>query len=191
MTATRRDRARVRAAPAREFSLVSTASFIVEDRRWRDVPGLLALLRRAARLAASGPPDARTRSAPPFSVLLADSERLRALNGQFRGKDKSTNVLSFPAARVEGHPYLGDIALAYGVVAEEAAAQNKDFAAHAAHLVIHGVLHLQGHDHENASDAARMEGLEIRLLAELGIANPYAPRAPIARGPVRSRRKAL
>jgi probable rRNA maturation factor len=166
---------------------VSLTTFIVEDRRWRDVTGLLALLRRAARLAALD----MQGSAPPFSVLLADSERLRALNGRFRGKDTSTNVLSFPAARVEGHPYLGDIALAYGVVAEEAAAQNKDFAAHAAHLVIHGVLHLQGHDHENASDAARMEGLEIRLLAELGIANPYAPRAPAARRPVRSRRKAL
>jgi probable rRNA maturation factor len=92
------------------------------------------------------------------------------LNTHFRGKNKPTNVLSFPSS---DPAYLGDIAIAYGVVAREAKAQKKRIKAHAAHLAVHGVLHLLGFDHEIETDAVVMEGLETRILATLGLADPY------------------
>jgi probable rRNA maturation factor len=108
-----------------------------------------------------------------FTILLADDERLRALNLAFRGKDKPTNVLSFPAAaNDDGH--AGDIALAYGVTRDEARAAGKTIADHASHLVVHGVLHLAGLDHEKKRDAEEMEGLEVKILSRLGIRDPYA-----------------
>ena len=143
-------------------------SVIVEDPRWRDDPSVLPLVRRAARLALQG-------EAPPaLTILLTNDAKLRALNASFRGYDKPTNVLSFPSASSD-EPYLGDVALGRGVVAREARAQGKTFAAHVAHLVIHGILHLTGHDHEKPKDARVMEALETSLLAKLGIADPYAP----------------
>ena len=108
-----------------------------------------------------------------MTILLTNNIKLRALNATFRGKDKPTNVLSFPA---EG-PYLGDIAVAFGVTSREAREAGKPFAAHATHLVVHGVLHLLGYDHERVTEARSMEQLEIAILAELGIANPYVARA--------------
>ena len=93
---------------------------------------------------------------------------MRALNRDFRGKDKPTNVLSFPG----GGDYRGDIAIAYGVTRREAKAAGKSFADHATHLVVHGVLHLAGHDHERPKDAKVMEPLEVKILARLGIADP-------------------
>ena len=112
-------------------------------------------------------------AAGALTILLADDAALRRLNREFRGKDKPTNVLSFPAApNPEGH--LGDIAIAYGVTAREAAEGGKSFADHATHLAVHGVLHLLGYDHETEAEAAIMEPLETAILAELGIADPYA-----------------
>jgi probable rRNA maturation factor len=149
----------------------------VEEPRWREDASIVRLIRRAARLA--------LKSAAPngaVTILLTDDKKLRALNASFRGLDKPTNVLSFPAG--DASSYLGDIALAYGVVSREARAQGKEFAAHAAHLAVHGTLHLQGHDHEDGKEAQKMEALEITLLARLGIADPYAPR------PYTRRRKA-
>ncbi len=110
--------------------------------------------------------------------MLADNRLSRRLNRTWRGKDKPTNVLSFPAADGEARPkdaprLLGDVVLAGGVVAAEAEAQGKRLSAHLAHLVVHGVLHLLGHDHERDRDAKRMEALEIRILRTLGVANPY------------------
>ena len=99
---------------------------------------------------------------------------MRALNASFRGKDKVTNVLSFSAA--DDPSSLGDIAMAYGLVKREARAQGKNFADHAAHLAMHGTLHLLGWDHEKAKDARRMEAVETQLLAALGIADPYRAR---------------
>ena len=99
---------------------------------------------------------------------------MRALNASFRGKDKVTNVLSFSAA--DDPSSLGDIAMAYGLVKREARAQGKNFADHAAHLAMHGTLHLLGWDHEKAKDARRMEAVETQLLAGLGIADPYRAR---------------
>jgi probable rRNA maturation factor len=106
-------------------------------------------------------------------ILLADDAAIHDLNARFRGQDKPTNVLSFPAPEnPEGH--LGDIALAYGVCAREAAEQGKRLAHHLQHLVAHGVLHLLGYDHMNDDEAREMEGLESIVLAGLGVADPYA-----------------
>ena len=111
------------------------------------------------------------------SVLLGDDAAIAELNRQFRGKAGPTNVLSFPPAQVgEGAPagFLGDIALAAETIAAEAETQGKSFADHAAHLAVHGFLHLLGYDHRNPSEAEAMEARERAILAALGIENPYA-----------------
>jgi probable rRNA maturation factor len=105
------------------------------------------------------------------AVLFTSDEAVAELNSQWRGKAGPTNVLSFPAP--EGAGTLGDIALAYGVIAREADAQGKPFVDHAAHLMVHGTLHLLGYDHEADDEAAEMEGLEVECLAALGMSNPY------------------
>ena len=107
-----------------------------------------------------------------FSVLFADDAAMRALNFKFRGLDEPTNVLSFPS----DPPLMGDIVLAAETVAREASAQSKSLANHLCHLIVHGALHLMGHDHQTGEEAERMEALEIAALAELGVSNPY--RAP-------------
>lgn len=113
-------------------------------------------------------------------IRLVDAAESQALNLQYRGKDKPTNVLSFPAEVPEGLPDelraelpFGDLVICGEVVAAEAGAQNKTLEAHWAHMVIHGCLHLQGYDHQNDTDAEQMEGLERRLLAELNFPDPY------------------
>jgi probable rRNA maturation factor len=141
---------------------------IVEDARWKRAR---PQVRRAALAAYARAGGNATR---PFTILLTTDKKLRALNAGFRGKDKPTNVLSFPS----GDPaYLGDIAIAYGVAAREAKAEGKPFADHASHLAVHGVLHLLGFDHERPRDAKLMEPLEIEILATLKIPNPYLPKA--------------
>lgn len=134
---------------------------------WRGaVPRVDALARRAvlAALADQG-------EHGPVTVLLTDDAAIRRLNGGFRGKEKATNVLSFPAPY--GALVLGDIALSLGVVRREAAAAGKPLPAHFAHLVVHGTLHLLGHDHLSAGEAARMERAEARILTRLGFPNPW------------------
>lgn len=110
-----------------------------------------------------------------LSVLLVGPADSRRLNHAWRGKDSSTNVLSFPVAdaRVAAPGWLGDLVLCPQVLRREALEQHKNPRAHWAHLVVHGVLHLVGHDHEVPRDAARMERREIRVLRGLGIMNPY------------------
>ncbi len=105
-------------------------------------------------------------------VLLTDDAAMRELNGRFRDKDKPTNVLSFPAPE-NAFPHLGDIVLAYGVCATEAEAQSKTLADHVSHLVVHGVLHLLGRDHEDDTEAEEMEAEEREILAQIGVADPY------------------
>lgn len=142
---------------------------VVEDPGWRKIRGLLPKLRRAAAAADKA---AKFRGRSSFTVLLAGDRRLKSLNRDFRGKDKPTNVLSFPAGP-NRDGYRGDIALALGVVRREAKAAKKQIGDHAVHMVVHGVLHLAGHDHVRARDAKVMETLEIAILDKLGIANPY------------------
>lgn len=103
------------------------------------------------------------------AVVLADDRRLNELNLQFRGKDKPTNVLSFP----DDEAPLGGLALAFQTVKREAFEQRKLFVNHSKHMILHGFLHLLGHDHIKARDARLMERLEIAILSELGISNPY------------------
>jgi probable rRNA maturation factor len=115
------------------------------------------------------------------SVMLTDDTQIRELNRTWRGKDRATNVLSFPSPEPPGivlsgngaPRHLGDIALAYETLAREAEEESKPLAHHFAHLVVHGVLHLLGYDHEVEAEAERMEDLEVRALSTLGIADPY------------------
>src|SRR4051794_217897 len=143
------------------------------------------LARRAAEAAiaeSAFPQLASSPRATEISVRLTDDEQVRALNAEWRGKDKATNVLSFPlagpddltATNVAGpEVLLGDIILARGVCTAEAAEKGVSVEHHATHLMVHGTLHLLGHDHYEDDDAADMEAREVRALARLGIANPY------------------
>ncbi|MFZ5670670.1 MAG: rRNA maturation RNase YbeY [Pseudomonadota bacterium] len=138
----------------------------IADRAWTDaLPDAEAVALRAARAALDGEAG--------VAILLTADEAVADLNARFRGKAGPTNVLSFPAPEnPEGH--LGDIALAFGVCAREAAEQGKPLAHHLQHLVAHGVLHLVGYDHQTEAEAGEMEALERRILAGLGVPDPYA-----------------
>jgi len=148
---------------------MSGTTLLVEDPKWRSHPGLMARLTEAAEAARRS---ARLKGG--VTILLANDKKLKALNHNFRGFDKPTNVLSFPG----GAGYAGDIAIAYGVTSKEAKTAAKSFVDHAAHLVVHGVLHLAGYDHEVPADAKVMEPLEVKILKRLGIADPYAAAQP-------------
>lgn len=114
-------------------------------------------------------------AAGTVSLLLGDDAAIAALNKQFRGKDGPTNVLSFPPAPGGAEPgFLGDIAMAAETIVEQANFQGKRVEHHAAHLVVHGFLHLLGYDHENQADAEKMEARERAILLTLGIEDPYA-----------------
>lgn len=105
-----------------------------------------------------------------ISIVLSDDAHIRTLNRDYRGKDKATNVLSFP----QDDPFLlGDIILAIETITREAEEQNKSFNAHLTHMLVHGCLHLLGHDHEDDDEAQIMEDLEVRILKQLKIKNPY------------------
>ena len=104
------------------------------------------------------------------SIVLANDALLHELNRSYRGKDKTTNVLSFIGEAGE----LGDVILSYETVKREAKEQKKSFVRHTAHLVVHGCLHLIGHDHEKEKDAVKMETLETSILVKLGFSDPYA-----------------
>jgi probable rRNA maturation factor len=147
---------------------------------WQALPSAEALILRAveASLAASA---ARIRDGAEVGVQLADDAHVRALNLQWRAIDKPTNVLSFPAVegdRIASAPMLGDIVLAFETVEREADEEGNSFADHVAHLIVHGFLHLLGFDHQTAAEADRMEAMETRILAKLGIADPYASTIP-------------
>tara|TARA_R110000782_G_scaffold11733_2_gene35384 strand:+ start:412 stop:894 length:483 start_codon:yes stop_codon:yes gene_type:complete len=113
-----------------------------------------------------------------LSVRIVEADEMRRLNGEFRGKDSATNVLSFPAGSIDGLPDdalapLGDLVVCASVVRDEAMAQGKAIEDHWAHMIVHGMLHLLGYDHENDDEAAEMEGKEIEILLTHGVANPY------------------
>ena len=107
------------------------------------------------------------------AVALSSDASVEVLNGQFRGKPKPTNVLSFPAGEGVPEGFIGDVILAAETVRREANEQGVPFAHHVQHLVVHGILHLLGYDHISAADAERMEAIEISILSKLGVSNPY------------------
>lgn len=113
------------------------------------------------------------RSFTEISLLFTDNAQIKDLNKTYRAQDKPTNVLSFPTDAALDIPVLGDVALAFEVIADEARASKITLGDHITHLLIHGYLHLQGLDHETSAEAAIMEALEIKTLAGLGISNPY------------------
>jgi probable rRNA maturation factor len=158
----------------------------IDEEAWERRPGLadrLAGAARAAWAAADRPPRLEgAASGAEIGIVLADDALVHRLNRDYRGKDKPTNVLSFAllddedeeVEAVAGAPILvGDVILAHGTVEAESGAQGKTLDDHATHLVVHGVLHLLGYDHETDEDADRMERLEARILDGLGIADPY------------------
>ena len=143
----------------------------VEDDAWtRDLPDAVTVVERAATAALG-------MVVGDVVVLLTDDAAVQDLNARFRDRDRPTNVLSFPAA-VSAAPHLGDLVLAHGVCAAEAEAQGKALADHLTHLTVHGVLHLLGRDHEDATEAEAMEAEERSLLASLGVADPYTSNDP-------------
>ena len=143
----------------------------IDDRDWREVPNLRKLARGAI---AAALPDQKV----SLSLLFTGDAKMLEINRQWRGKATATNVLSFPVSADAPVPKgelqpLGDIVLAYGVVSREALEQQKPVGDHVAHLIVHGVLHLLGYDHEDEAEADAMEAREIAILAELGMGNPY------------------
>ena len=142
---------------------------------WARVGDMKTLARRAVDAAAAVARNA-PQSALELSLLLTDDAGIRELNRAWRGLDKPTNVLSFPGGGPPspyGIRHLGDIALGFETVAREAEEERKTFDDHITHLIVHGVLHLLGLDHETDQDAEMMEALETAALARLGIADPY------------------
>lgn len=123
------------------------------------------------------------KTATELSIVFTDDASIREINAEWRSQDKATNVLSFPAFPLEPGgkpgPMLGDIIIARETVEREAADLEKSFDDHLTHLMVHGFLHLFGYDHMNNSEAERMEGLETRILASLGLSDPYAGQDPI------------
>jgi probable rRNA maturation factor len=139
---------------------------IVEDPGWRRfVPRLEERIVRSIRVAQDTVPDVMVES-----VVLTDDRTVRQLNTRHRGRNKPTNVLTFEPAGFGGG---GELVLALGVVRREAAAEGKSLAHHLAHLLVHGVLHLDGEDHHHPGDARRMEMAESRILSRLRVPNPW------------------
>lgn len=148
---------------------------VAESALWEALPEAEALVERACAAAIAG---ARRPLLPEveIAVLLADDAHVRAVNAEWRGLDKPTNVLSFPSVppdRIGAAPVLGDLILAFETCAREAEHDEKTLAHHVSHLVVHGVLHLLGYDHMTEAEAEEMEALEVAVLAGLGIPDPY------------------
>jgi probable rRNA maturation factor len=145
----------------------------IEDDGWAALPNLELMAEQAA--AAALPKGEQSKI---ITLLFADDETMQVLNKEWRGLDKPTNVLSFPAPKDQPVPpgelpLLGDIVLGFGICAREAEEAGKTLGNHTCHLIVHGVLHLLGYDHENDKDAQVMEAAEIKILSTLGIENPY------------------
>ena len=159
----------------------------IDAAAWRDgagpAAGCVAAVEAAVRAALADADDADGRF--EISILLTDDAAVAELNSRWRGKDGPTNVLSFPGddadrAAADGRPaMLGDVIVAFETLAREAAAAGIPFADHLRHIIVHGVLHLLGYDHEGDADAEEMEGREIEILATLGVPDPYDSSDPV------------
>jgi len=153
-------------SPAQAGRRVGQPAIIVQEQAWRRrVPGAVRIALRAAEIARTAKPANGTAPAPALTVVLASDRALRRLNARHRGRTRPTNVLSFPGS--------AEIVLALGVVCREAKAAGRRPGGHLAHLVMHGVLHLAGHDHHAPGEARRMALAEARLLHRLGVPNPW------------------
>lgn len=149
---------------------------VIEDDRWREaLPDAAALAASCFKAAARLEPGVNG----GVALLLTDDAGVRALNARYRDQDKPTNVLAFPAGEAAlggplgGPVFLGDIALARETCLREASERGAPVADHAAHLIVHGLLHLIGYDHHADAEAAAMERLETAILQSLGVADPY------------------
>lgn len=154
-----------------EFALTC----VIEDARWSAVPDTSLL---CTRVAAACLPTINHDTALAATVLLTDDVHIHDLNARFRDQHKPTNVLSFPNDDEEPDPetgalYLGDIAISYETVLREAAETNKSLQDHLTHMIVHGILHLAGFDHEDDAEAEEMESLEVDILTGFGISDPY------------------
>ena len=153
-----------------------TADIVITADCWQAEPGAADIVQRAIGAAAGAAPEQTGRA--EVAVMLTDDAGIRALNHDWRGIDRPTNVLSFPAPALPDRSSqpraLGDIAIAYEPARREAVDENKPFGHHLSHLAVHGFLHLIGYDHETDDDAETMEELERRILARLDIPDPYA-----------------
>jgi probable rRNA maturation factor len=151
--------------------------FAIEADGWPPEPVLERLVARALR-AAEAQTGMSAEHPSEVSFLFTDDVTIQGINYEWRSMNKPTNVLSFPAFPLRPgmapKPLLGDIILALETVQREAAAEDKTFENHLSHLVVHGLLHLLGYDHETDDEADEMEGLEVKILASLAIADPYA-----------------
>jgi probable rRNA maturation factor len=163
--------------PAADVASGPVVDVMIEADAWQALSGADGIVRRAIAVAADV---TATRRPSELSVLLCDDATIARLNARWRGQERPTNVLSFPAAPLGtapgGRTPLGDLAVAYQTVAREAHEQGKPVANHLSHLVVHGFLHLLGYDHQEDGEAERMERLERDILARIGIADPYASR---------------
>jgi probable rRNA maturation factor len=152
-----------------------TADILVTAAGWQAEPGAEALVQRAIEAAAKHA--SASAHGCEVAIVLTDDSGIRTLNRDWRGIDKPTNVLSFPAAATpdrEAEPrMLGDIAIAFETTAREADDEGKPFGHHLSHLVVHGFLHLVGYDHEDDAEAETMESLERTILNSLGVPDPY------------------
>ena len=163
---------RARAGAPRDTEAPRTCLWLKNEAGRKGVPVLRSFERWLAAI-----PDLRERHGwTEVNVLIVGSAAGRRYNREFRGRDHATNVLSFPYEPMPGEHsgLLGDLVICAPVVAREAREQRKETRDHFAHMTIHGVLHLLGYDHESDADALRMESLETRILASLGVADPYA-----------------
>lgn len=148
----------------------------VEAEQWGAVATVSTVAERAARAAFAA---ANGKGPAEAAIVLSTDARVQLLNRDYRGQDKPTNVLSFASGddameMPDGVPHLlGDIIVAYETTAREAAAENKSISDHFSHLVVHGMLHLLGYDHQDDAQAQEMEDLEVQVLADLGIDDPY------------------
>jgi len=150
----------------------------VLDDSWLSIEDCEALCRHAAALTAAKAAEAGHDAPVEISIALSSDREIQLLNARYRNQDKPTNVLAFPngmmLAEADGHVFLGDVVIAYETLMNEAASEGKNPRHHLAHLVVHGVLHLFGYDHETDAEAEQMEHVERAILRSLNVPDPYS-----------------